>query len=119
MGKPQVEFYVHASVLPQGETIYKLCGSKQERNLPEVTTPVADVEVSGLQEGVSLSIDAPSWAIRLTSSAGRAADVARKVAEVDGREFDEDDVVTETAGSLGSVITKTSAVPTCTFYKRL
>ena len=26
VGKPQLEFYVHASVFLQGETIYKLCG---------------------------------------------------------------------------------------------
>ena len=50
MGKPQLEFYVHASVLPQGETIYHVGVSKRkhECNLPEVATPVADVEVSGL-----------------------------------------------------------------------
>ena len=88
---------------------------KHERNLPEVATPVAKVEVSGLQEGASFSIDATSWAIRLTSSTGRAADVARKVDKVGGRQFDKDDVVTEMAWSLGSVITKTNAVPSSTF----
>ena len=31
LGKPQLESYVHASVLPQGETIYKLCGSVQNK----------------------------------------------------------------------------------------
>ena len=51
------------------------------------------------------------------SSAGRAADVARKITEVDGREFNEHNMVTETAGSLGSVIMKTSPVPSSTFYK--
>ena len=63
---------------------------------------------------MSLSIDATSWAIRLTSSAGREAEVARKLAEVDGRGDDEDGTVTETVWPLGSVITKASAVSSST-----
>ena len=51
------------------------------------------------------------------SSTGRAADVARTATKVDRSEFHKHDVVTETAGSLGSVITKMSAVPIFTFYK--
>ena len=31
VGQPQLEFYMHASVLPHGETIYKLCGSVQKK----------------------------------------------------------------------------------------
>ena len=46
LGKPQLEFYMHTSVLPQGETI--LSKTKQERNLPEVATPVVEVVVSRL-----------------------------------------------------------------------
>ena len=64
------------------------------------------MEVSGFEEGVSLSIDVTSWAIRLASSAGRAAEVARKFAEVDWREGNEDNTVTETVWPLGSIITK-------------
>ena len=78
--------------------------TKQEHDIPEVATPVVEVLVSGLQEGISLSIDATSWAIHLTSSACRTADVTRKVTEIDGREFDKHNVVTD--GLLGSVIRK-------------
>ena len=56
--------------------------------------------------GVSLDIEATSWAICLTSFAGREADIIRKVTKVDGRRFNKDDVGTKMAGSLGSVITK-------------
>ena len=45
-GKPQLESYMHTSVLPQGETI--LSKTKQEHDLPEVATPVVKVVVSGL-----------------------------------------------------------------------
>ena len=57
---------------------------------------------------MSLSIDATFWAIRLTSFDGREAEVARKLADVDGRGNDEDGTVTETVWPLGSVITKAS-----------
>ena len=63
---------------------------------------------------MSLSIDAASWAIHLTPSAGREAEVARKLAKVDGRGDDEDDTVTETVWLLGFVITKPSAVSSST-----
>ena len=63
---------------------------------------------------MSLSIDATSWAIRLTSSTGREAEVVRKLAEVDGREDDEDGTVTEMVWPLGSVITKASVVSSST-----
>lgn len=67
---------------------------------------------------MSLSIGTTYWAICLTSSTGKAAEVARKVAEVFGGEDDEE--TTEMAGFLGSVIAKQAsflAPPSVIFVK--
>ena len=54
--------------------------SKHKLILSEIATPVAEEEVSELQQGVSLSTDTTFRAIHLISSTGKAANMTKKVA---------------------------------------